>query len=428
MRPISRSAAISMVWILSSLAAAFGPEDALQYKDPRLELIKTQFDAAQQALQLAQLGIGSRAIPTFSYGQSPDPYFFGGTIPSNSYGLRFELGWTLNPSSVGQLSRTLEDLREAYLRLQRESTRSALQAHIRVWQQQLFLREAEARVELAQARLAATRERREENQATDLDVQRAELGLEGARLNLEFTRNALSDAQRNAAAYGLRGTAESRTVRFATPEVDPRTTPRYLSELANLTQAQIEARSASFSWLPTFRVGLGMSSNRDAFGIGGALSFNEGVLGVGTSLELRKPSTDPSAAVEPSWGLTLEAEINLYALIFNTSYGAGARVQSQSLVLQTLQTQIAADLQARRERLALHERRLALLERSQALEQEYLAQSKARYERGELTDEEYFERIADARSELDYSFAWSEYVDAVSEYLELAGLPWALRR
>ncbi|WP_169336600.1 TolC family protein [Calidithermus timidus] len=421
-------AAISVVWILGGLAAAFGPEDALQYKDPRLELLKTQFDAAQQALQLAQLGISSRAVPTFNYGQSPDPYFFGNTITSNSYGLRFELGWTLNSSSIGQLSRSLEDVREAYLRLQRESTRSALQAHIRVWQQQLFLREAEARVGLAQARLAATRERREENQATDLDVQRAELGLEGARLNLELARSALNDAQRNAAAYGLRGTAENRTVRFATPEVDPKATPRYLSELANLTQAQIDSHSANFAWLPTFRIGLGMSSNRDAFGIGGALSFNEGVLGVGTSLELRKPSTDPNATVEPSWGLTLEAEINLYALIFNTSYGASARVQSQSLFLQTLQAQIAAELQARRERLALLERRLALGERAMALEQQYLAQSKALYDRGELTDEEYFERVADARSEIDHSFAWSEYVDAVSEYLELTGLPWTLRR
>jgi hypothetical protein len=175
-------------------------------------------------------------------------------------------------------------------------------------------------------------------------------------------------------------------------------------------------------------VGLGISANRDALGIGGALSFNEGVLGVGTSLELRKPSTDPGATVEPSWGITLEAEVNLYALIFDTSYGASARVQSQSLFLQTLQAQIAADLQARRERLALLERRLALGERATALEQEYLAQSKALYDRGELTSEEYFERIADARNEIDYSFAWSEYVDAVSEYLELTGLPWALRQ
>jgi hypothetical protein len=428
MRSISQSATISMVWILGSLAAAFGPEDALRYKDPRLDLVKAQFDAAQQALQIAQLGIGSRVIPTFSYRQSPDPFFVGNTVSSDNYGLRLELGWTLNPSSLGQLSRSLEDVREAYLRLQRESTRSALQAHTRVWQQQLFVREAEARVGLAQARLNATRERREENRATDLDVQRAELGLEGARLNLELARNALSAAQRDAAAYGLRGNAESRTVRFATPEVDPKATPRYLSELANLTQAQIESRSASFSWLPTFRVGLGISANRDALGIGGALSFNEGVLGVGTSLELRKPSTDPGATVEPSWGITLEAEVNLYALIFDTSYGASARVQSQSLFLQTLQAQIAADLQARRERLALLERRLSLGERATALEQEYLAQSKALYDRGELTSEEYFERIADARNEIDYSFAWSEYVDAVSEYLELTGLPWALRQ
>ncbi|WP_157202610.1 hypothetical protein [Calidithermus chliarophilus] len=427
MRSILRGTALSLVWILASLAAAFGPEDALRYKDPRADLAKAQLDAAQQALQLAQGGFGAKALPTLSLGQSPDAVFLESN-PTSGYGLRLELGWTLNPGSVGQLTRDLEDRRQSYLNLLRESTRLALQAHTRVWQQQLFLREAEARLGVARARLAAVRERREENQATALDLQRAELGVESAQLGVESARSALAAAQRDAARYGLRGNAESRTVRFATPEVSPRTTTRYLNELATLTQIQIEARGANFSWLPGFRAGVGMTTARDSFGIGGSVSFNEGVFSVGTSLDLRSPSTDENALDAPSWGFVLEAEIDLDALFFNTAYGTNARLQSQNLILQTLEAEIAADLRARRERLALLERRLALGERAIVLEQQYLAQSKALYDRGDLTDEEYFDRIANVRDEIELSFTWGEYIDAVSEYLEITGLPWALRR
>ncbi|MER3462005.1 MAG: hypothetical protein C4342_03050, partial [Armatimonadota bacterium] len=146
------------------------------------------------------------------------------------------------------------------------------------------------------------------------------------------------------------------------------------------------------------------------------------------SLDLRPPSTDANAIDAPSWGFVLEAEIDLGALFFSTAYGANARLQSQNLVLQTLEAEIAADLRARRERLALLERRLALGERAIVLEQQYLAQSKALYDRGDLTDEEYYDRIANARDEIELSFTWGEYIDAVSEYLEITGLPWALRR
>ena len=113
MRSILRGTALSLVWTLASLAAAFGPEDALRYKDPRADLAKAQFDAAQQALQLAQGGFGAKALPTLALGQSPDAVFLESN-PTGTYGLRLELGWTLNPGGVGQLTRDLEDRRQSY--------------------------------------------------------------------------------------------------------------------------------------------------------------------------------------------------------------------------------------------------------------------------------------------------------------------------
>jgi hypothetical protein len=327
-----------------------------------------------------------------------------------------DLGWSRKPEPLARAYRDLEQARTALADARVESTRQALVAHARLLRGQERLRQLEARARLAALRLEEAQKR------TDIapaDLERARGTADGTQLELENARLELRNQQDSAARYGLQGVAQPRVLKFALPEAAVDTFPAYRLALARLRYSESEAQETNLSWLGKVRL--------DTSLVGGDVDLRAGVefadAGLGANTTLR-PGDPSRLNKDPAVGLSLKLEIPINFSYFGNSTAANASVQLERQGIQGLRDDLSKRYTFLRESIALAERGLDLNTAGAQAERGRFQAAGADFRAGRLSEADWLNRQTDYRADEDLSRAWEEYINRVSDYLELVGGGW----
>lgn len=386
--------------VLGLPALAFGPQDALAYQSPELA-------SARKALEAARLQAGSTALglgANLGYERAGE---------DNSY--KVGLGWQWNFTARLEAEQAVVRAQRELRRVAREGQKNALLAHAAVWQAQVRLEAAGGRLEAARERLAEAERKLALGALSPLQREDAALALKQAELNLRQAQNALRSAQADALRYGLRGSAEPRTLRFALPAATPEQTVAYREALAALELSRARMEEGWRRLWP--EVSLGASYNgKDALFQSG-LSWSAS--GPGASLALGTPQSVLPGTPE-GWKFTLGLKLELLPQAWAAVVAGEADLEGAALRLERTREEMTLRLEQAREEVAIVLEGLELAQQRLALAQRLAVNAEAKLRAGIATALERLEAQASrAEAEAAVAQSWQSYVLAVAAYLEL---------
>ncbi len=383
---------LACVGLAGSLALAFGPEDALRYRPPELGLESARLALARENANFAALGLGGSA--SLAYDRD----------------LTAQLNLTLDLDPLARLS--AEDAKktaEARLRAAlRDGVYRALKAHAGLWAASANQKAAKARLAAARLRLRAARAKG----SGPLELAAAENAAKDAELALEAAAIERESAALEAAALGLTGPAEPRTLLFLLPPPRPDDAARRAAAIAAL-----KAEKARRSLLAL--------SGRLAYQ--GAAGYALGGESAGPSLTLSIGPKSPLMQ-EGEWRAELKATLRLDPAAWTGAEEARLLAEEAEKKAKDEAEDRARRLLALRRRAELQARRLALAEARQRLSEKHLARTRRRLAAGLVSSIGEKEAEADlAAAEAERARAWGAYLDAVKAYLDLADGEWRTR-
>ncbi len=216
------------------------PQDALQYTDPAAADARYTIEQRQEDLTFVrQMDANANVQPSFGFSDNltnSDPAAFdAGVDVTTTIGYTYDYRGIIR-DRIGLL-RAQADLAQT-LRRGREN---ALRAQAGLLEAQVALHRAQVDVADASDNLNSVQDAYDNGDALETDLQNAKLNVQYQALSLDQAKQALADAQDEAAAYGLDTTALYVSVRFALPDADATSTSDYrrLQLNAELAQANM---------------------------------------------------------------------------------------------------------------------------------------------------------------------------------------------
>jgi hypothetical protein len=389
-------------------AQGFGPEEALGFQDPRLRALQSIVEGRAGVLRAVELGFGAKVAVQSDLLPSL------GLNKENTY---LDIGWGRRPERLAQALRDYEQARKNLADAQVESTRQVLVTHARLLRAQERLRQLVARARQAELRLNSLQLRSDVPAA---DLERARNGVLGSQLELDNGQLELRQVQEAAARYGLQGAALPRVLFFALLEATVENFPAYRQAAGRLAFSEAETQVANLGFIDKIRLDAGL--NGKDVDIRGGLEFSDGGFGVNTTLRQGSSSSN-----DPSLGLSLKLEIPINFAAFSSSAIANQSLELERQGLRSLREDLSRRYVFLRESIALAERGLDLSVAGAQAERARLKTAEADYQAGRLSEADWLVRQTDYRADEDLSRAWEEYINRVSDYLELVGAGWRAR-
>ena len=398
--------------LLWSAALAFGPEEALEYRPPNLDLLEQQIHLLEGDLMETRLGLSGKLKASTNLNQD---LVESGLPPE--YRLDLEAGWTLDPIRRSRAERDLDRARRTWRTALREGIAAALEAHANLWRAQTELARAQVRLEEARLRLAEL-ERREGT--PELNLRAARLEVKVAEFEVAQAEQGLADARAAAERLGLTGPAEARVLRFELPANAP-APPAVVEAAHRLKEAEAGLLQARLGLAPNPRLGVGVALE-DAVELGVSAQIRDGRPSLGAGVTLRDPEHRPDAT---GWSLSLSLEIPLSRGAFVAPERAAIGVE---LARTDLERTREATTQALEQALAGAElawRGLELALENLEITQLSVAEAQARFEEGTLAERDFLraKRTLTER-ERDVARAWQTYLRRVKDLLKTADAEW----
>ncbi|AEB10832.1 TolC family protein [Marinithermus hydrothermalis] len=398
--------------LLWSAAFAFGPEEALEYRPPNLDLLEQQIRLLEGDLMETRLGLSGKLKASTNLNQDLAQ---SGLPPE--YRLDLEAGWELDPIRLSRAERDLARAQRTWRTALREGIAAALEAHANLWRTQTELERARVRLEEARLRLAEL-ERREGT--PELNLRAARLEVKITELEVAQAEQALADARAAAERLGLTGPAEARVLRFELP-ADAPAPPGVVEAKHRLKEAEAGLLKARLGLAPNPRLGVGVALE-DAVELGASAQIRDGRPSLGVGVTLRDPEHRPDAT---GWSVSLSLEIPLSRGAYLAPERAAVGVELARIELERTQEATARALEQARAGAELAWRGLELALENLEITRLSVAEAQTRFEGGTLAERDFLRaKRSLAERERDVARAWQTYLRRVKDVLKLADAEW----
>lgn len=242
---VLRLAAASIAIAIASTAAAYTPADLLSISTPNQAQAQTRLQNAKREYQIAATGLYTTvdANPVYTWG-FPDT---GPTTGSFSLTGTAEVGYRYDSYTLLDRQSSVLQAEDQVARAKRDDVRRALLISAYIMQDELDVQGRQQDLTGYQKQLDLMKSRLAEGSVSQLDVDAAQFDVQGATLNLGQAKLNLANDRASARLLGLVGEPTFTPVTFALPKADVQSTFDYRELQLSLRQAHARL-AANTTW------------------------------------------------------------------------------------------------------------------------------------------------------------------------------------